>query len=77
MLIDSLKTATGNSLSDSIKTINDQTTFGTPLIRILILAGLIVIGSLLYLAYHKWIIPKNIISTKEYKENSYKDIDGC
>jgi len=77
MIIDSLNNAVNKSLSDSLRIIKDQTTFGTPLSRILILAGIIIIGSLLYLAYHRWIVPKNIKDTTEYKGNSYKDIDGC
>ena len=77
MLIDSLNNSVNKSLSDSLRIIKDQTTFGTPLSRILILAGIVIIGSLLYLAYHRWVVPKNIKDTKKYEENSYKDIDGC
>ena len=77
MLIDSLNNAANKTITDSVRIIQEQTMFGTPLSRILILAGIVIIGSLLYLAYHKWIIPKIIKDTKEYKENSYKDIDGC
>jgi len=77
MMIDSLKIATENSVQDSINALTDQTAFGTPLSRILLIVGIIVAGSLLYLAYHRWIVPKNIKDTKEYEENSYKDIDGC
>ena len=47
------------------------------LIRI-IWVGLIIIGaSLIYLAYHHWVVPKHIKEAEEYKKDRYKNIDGC
>ncbi|GBD86538.1 hypothetical protein BMS3Abin03_00458 [bacterium BMS3Abin03] len=77
MIIDSLKIAGENSVRDSINALTDQTAFGTPLSRILLIAGIIAAGSLLYLAYHKWIVPEKIKNSVKYKKDSYKDIDGC
>ena len=77
MMIDSLKMAAENSVKDSINALTDKTTFGTPLSRILLILGIIVAGSLLYLAYHKWIVPEKVKNSENYQEDSYKDIDGC
>lgn len=44
---------------------------------IIFLAGIIFIGIILYLAYDKWIISPKEKETKKYKENKYKNIDGC
>ena len=77
MMIDSLKMAAENSVKDSINALTDQTTFGTPLSRILLILGIIVAGSLLYLAYQRWIVPEKVKNSENYQEDSYKDIDGC
>ncbi len=47
------------------------------LIRLIWLVLIIIGASLLYLAYHKWIVPKHIKDDTEYQKNKYKNIDGC
>ncbi|GBD91462.1 hypothetical protein BMS3Abin04_02194 [bacterium BMS3Abin04] len=41
------------------------------------LVGVILIASILYLAYHRWIVPEHIKNDEGYKKQKYKDIDGC
>ena len=75
MIIDSLIIITDNSIRDSVNILKDQTILGTPLIRILILTGIIIIASFLYRAYDRWIVPESVKRSSEYKENKFKDID--
>ncbi len=50
---------------------------GTPLEKVLVLISVIILGSILHWAYHKWIVPPDEKKTEEYIKNKYKDIDAC
>ena len=76
MIIDSLIIDTENSTRDSVNILTDQLTLGKPLMRILILAGIIIIASFLYWAYDRWIVPESVKRFSKHKENKCKDMDG-
>jgi len=41
------------------------------------LVSIIIVASILYLAYHRWVVPEHIRNNEEYKKQKYRDIDGC
>ena len=47
------------------------------LTRIFVLILIIVFGSLVYFVKDKWFVAPNDKKSKRYKEDKYKDIDGC